>query len=149
MSLTCLTVSATEWALFNTQTFNRENFNGFLVFVIAPYLKKFTDIKGDINIKFPSTVSKVCRYNMHRLNNAHFKTMSYNETNNERIIEIRITKAYIEDLFRDYDFTEVVVPEQELIVATPLSDKQLLFSTLLEFIQTNLNEEFQNYLNTI
>jgi hypothetical protein len=147
MSFLPITVSATEWSLFKTPI-NRENFNGFLVFVIAPYLKKFTDIERQIVLQFPSTVSKVCRYNIHRLNNPEFKTVSHEDGEGNRVIEVWLTKAYIQDIFRDYDFTEVVVEtEQESEVVK--TDKQILFSTLLDFIHTNLNEEFQNYLNTI
>lgn len=147
MSPLSINVSATEWSLFKTPI-DRENFNGFLVFLIAPYLKKFTDIQGDIILKFPSTVSKLCRYNIHRLNNTHFKTDSHEDRDGNRVIDVRITKFYVQDIFSDYDFTEVAVEtEQEREVVQ--TDKQILFSTLLDFIHTNLNEEFQNYLNTI
>ena len=147
MSPLSINVSATEWSLFKTPI-DRENFNGFLVFLIAPYLKKFTDIQGDIILKFPSTVSKVCRYNIHRLNNTHFKTDSHEDIHGNRVIDVRITKFYVQGIFSDYDFTEVAVEtEQEREVVQ--TDKQMLFSTLLDFIHTNLNEEFQNYLNTI
>jgi hypothetical protein len=90
----------------------------------------------------------MCRYNIHRLNNTHFKTESHEDRDGNRVIDVRITKFYVQDLFGDYDFTEVIVEtEQEREVVQ--TDKQVLFSTLLDFIHTNLNEEFQNYLNTI
>ncbi len=134
-----LNVSESQWALMTT-AINRDSFNRFLVHLIAPCIKKFTDIEGNAVITLPSIVSKACRYSIHRLSTPEFKTNTYDREGN-RIMEITISQVYIQNLFRYYDFNPVTEPV--------LTDKQVLFSNLIKFIETNLNEEFQKYLENI
>ena len=138
-----ITVYADCWSRI-VHPINRENFNTFLVSLISKYITKFSDISDQTVITLPSIVGKKDRYSIHRLNvKDHFKTDSQDTTEGERIMKIILSKKYTQELFYDYDFGPTPVPEQ-----AP-TDKEVLFKSLLSFIQTNLNDEFEKYLSTI
>jgi hypothetical protein len=95
-------------------------------------------------ITFPGTLSTVERYNFHKLSIDGFKTLSYDDQFENRVMEITLSRTYMQDIFRDYIFTIVQEPIQE-----PPSERKILFDSLVTFMDTHLNEEFQTYLKTI
>ena len=62
-------------------------------------------------------------------------------------MSITFSKIYMQTLFENYQFT---IPVPEVVPANlPKTDKQILFETLIRFIETSLSNEFQQFLNTI
>ena len=67
-------------------------------------------------------------------------------------MDLHITKGYLLDIFKNYEFNKEPEPEEE--VQTPAevalkTDKDILFETLLEFIEKNLSEQFEKYLRNL
>jgi len=117
----------------------RESFNTYLFGVIFPCLSSADDI-DKTKIIFPRTLSKLERYNIHKLNNNDFRTASYDNQQEDRIIEVILSKKYVQDLFRGHGFNQPTSQKTE---------KQMLFDTLIGFIESSLGTEFKDYLNTI
>jgi len=62
-------------------------------------------------------------------------------------MEITLSKQYVQTLFEGYQF----VPRQinvQIEEEAPKTNKQKLFEALVGFINENLEEEFQNYMNS-
>jgi hypothetical protein len=122
----------------------RMSFNGFLVNTISPHLVKFIDIEKTV-ISLPYNVTKFQRYNIHKLSiYPDFKGISYDGYNDQRYMEITLSKSYVQELFKDIPFHE---PPLE-IIAVPKSEKQIIFDNFMDFIQNNFQEEFKIFLNT-
>jgi hypothetical protein len=126
-----------QWDIFNGD-FRYEQFDIFLTGVIAAHINKFEDCEKTI-LKLPSNVSKTERFNIHRLTRDGFSSESYDEENDKRIMEITLSKSYVQELFKNYTFLKT----------EPKSEKQKLFDSLIDFINQNLNEEFIKYMDTI
>jgi len=142
-----LTIPVTDEQITKISTpITRETFDDFLVYIISQCIELHSDIKTTV-LTFATSLSKINRYNIHRLNNNGFKTFSFDDNEGNRIMQITLSKEYVQYIFRDYDFSPAVVPPP--LIVQPPTDKQVLFSTLMSFIHNNLEEEFQNYLNTI
>jgi len=125
---------------------SKENFNIFLRENIP--LKKY-DESCDTIIKLPKDVTKAERYQLHRYTvRDNFEPFSFDKENGDRCMEIFISKKYIQDIFKNYEFPEEIIEENELIKEEIelKSDKQMLFNTLIEFIEKNLSKEFNTYL---
>jgi hypothetical protein len=56
------------------------------------------------------------------------------------VLEITLSKQYMQDIFKDHIFNKNAEPEE-------LSDRQILFNTLIEFVEKNFRDEFTEYLN--
>jgi len=132
---------------------NKGMFINYLITVIAGYLKKYTDCEKTM-IHLPKEVSKIERYNIHKFTiRNEFECQSF-DVEDDRVMNITLSKDYIKDLFFEYNFPieeqieEQIIEEQitEVILKT---EKQILFDYLLEFIEKNLNTEFQQFLSTI
>jgi len=120
----------------------RENFNQVLVNIISVFLEQYSNCQKTV-ITLPMGVTKVERYNIHRLSiHNELSAESFGDVP-DRYMEITISKSYVEDIFRDYNFTPIATEE---VLKT---EKQLLFETLLTFIQNNLSDEFMDYLRSI
>lgn len=123
----------------------RKSFNNFLRDRIAPYLTDFEDCQETI-IVLPYIITKVQRYNIHRLTVNGLISESYDDTEGNRIMRIIISKHFVEDLFRDYTFITQDIQVYPPIVKT---EKQKLFEALLGFINENLLDEFDSYMSSI
>jgi hypothetical protein len=78
------------------------------------------------------------------------ESVSHDDYDGNRIIEVSLSKEYVEEIFKDYNFPEIVLPVPVQITEVLLkTEKQILFDYLLEFIEKNLADEFKNFLNTI
>ena len=125
---------------------NRGEFDNFLQFNIAKYIKNFDEI-SKICISFPSSLTKSDRYNIHLMTKpGNFQAIS-RDSDTGRILDLYLSKKYVQDLFEYYDFPEPVT--ELILLPIILSEKQILFNQLLEFIEKNLADEFKNFLNTI
>ena len=120
----------------------REKFNEVLVNIISVFLEQYSNCQKTV-ITLPMGVTKVERYNIHRLSiHNELSSESFGDVP-DRYMEITISKSYVEDIFRDYKFTPT--PTEAVLK----SEKQLLFDSLLTFIQTNLPDEFMDYIRSI
>jgi hypothetical protein len=138
-----ITVLPEQWAIINE--IERESLKTFLRASIASHLNSFDDCEKTI-IKLPRTTTKLQRYNIHRLSVIGFTSESYDNENEDRIMEIILSKQYVQTLFEGYQFVPRQVNIQ--IEEVPKTNKQKLFEALVGFINENLEEEFQNYMNS-
>ena len=130
-------ISAEKWNNFNG-TINTQTFNNYLISVLSEYIKSQSEIENT-TIIFPNCLTKLERYNIHKLNNLwDFKTQTYDKGDG-RFIEVTLSKGYVNELFLNYDFDKPKVK----------TEKQLLFETMITFIKQNLSDEFEEYLNNI
>jgi len=128
-----------EWVMMNN--INRVTFNDYLISVIKDYITKFDDIEKTV-IMLPWVVTRMERYNIHKLTlRGLFEPLSLNDEHDDRVMEITLSKHYVQDLFSTYVFHSPI--------DVPKTEKQILFGTLMGFIQTNLSDEFSDYLKTI
>ena len=138
-----ITVAADSWNY--SPVITRESFDTYLVSLIAPFLNNADDI-ARTTITFPRYVTKQERYNIHKLNNgSDFRTVSYDNQYEDRVIEVTLSKKYVQALFNGHAFQTVTAEQPE----PQKTEKQILLDTLLEFINENLAEEFQEYLQTV
>ena len=136
-------ISAEQWV---GVVIDRNSFNDFIINHTFPCLMAYNDIEKTI-FKLPSSVTKLERYNIHKLTVTGFDPESY-DRNNERVMDITFSKNYIQKLFENYQFPIQVIVETPVQVIQK-TDKQILFENLMNFIETNLANEFQQFLNTI
>ena len=134
-------ISAEQWV---GVVIDRNSFNDFIINHTFPCLMAYNDIEKTI-FKLPSSVTKLERYNIHKLTVTGFDPESY-DRNNERVMDITFSKNYIQKLFENYQFPIQVNSPVQVV---PKTDKQILFETLIRFIETSLSNEFQQFLNTI
>ena len=133
-------IKVSVWS-FNAQI-NRETFNEYLVNLISEYIDNKDQIEKII-LTFPTCLTKSQRHDIHKLNvcfefgTASYDTKSYED--DERFIEVTLSKNYVNDLFKGYVFKNPQVK----------TDKQVLFDSLIQFIQTSLSIEFSDFLNKI
>ena len=128
-----------------TSNITRESFDNYLVRMIAPFLNNSDDIAKTI-ITFPKTLTKPERYSIHKLSIKNdFRTISFDDQFDDRILEVTLSKVYVQNLFHGYNFQAEMAEQPE----PQKTERQILLDTLLEFIHGNLNEEFQEYLLTI
>jgi hypothetical protein len=120
---------------------NRESFYEAIKTFIAKYITKNTIIHKTTMVTLPSFLSKGNRYTIHKFTTKDFVPASH-DSDGERIMSVSCSKEFVEQLFHNYQFNEpVTVP--------PKTDKQLLFEHMLQFMETNLSNELQEYLNSI
>jgi hypothetical protein len=126
---------------------NRETFNNYLIGILSPYFTSKDDLSKTV-ITFPRTLSKLERYNIHKLSDICFRTLSYDNQYEDRILELTLYKDYVEDLFEGFVFKK---PEMETAdqPEPQKTEKQMLFDTLIGFIESSLGMEFKDYLSTI
>ena len=131
-----ITVNANEWTLSGQQV-NRAIFEEYLRTIIKPYLTSEENIQKT-KIFLPTSLTRIDRYNIHRLNiHQDFVTRSSTNEGGDRSIEVVVSKSYLQEIFDDYIF-----PSKK-------TEKQILFETLIGFIENKLPEELKNYLNNI
>lgn len=145
-----------EWNFYNTDVeevlSSRESINTFLTFFLAGYFKSMDDIRDTI-ITLPKTLTKQERYKFHRYTIGYTFYPQSRDVENDRVMDLHINKNYLLDIFKNYEFNKETEPEEEE-VQTPAevalkTDKDILFETLLEFIEKNLSEQFENYLKNL
>jgi len=144
-----LEISGHEWysAGKNALGGGRESFNNFLRDYIGARMTSFNDCDR-IKFELPTVLTKSDRYNIHKLSIAgEFSGNSY-DFGGERVMELKLSKNYVEELMVNYQFRNdfVVDVEPEVVEKT---DKQLLFDTMINFIELNLQNEFQEFLKKI
>ena len=121
---------------------NRIVFNKYLQTSIAKYIKSYDECDR-ARVSFIG-LTKTNRYNIHLMSiKGQIESFSYDEYDGTRIIQVSLSKQYVENIFKDYNFP---VLTQEVLLKT---EKQILFDYLREFIEKNLADEFKNFLNTI
>jgi hypothetical protein len=146
-----ITVESHEWLTDNligeNHIANKITFNQYLVNVIVRHLKSYEDCQKTI-ITLPDVVSKAERYKIHKFTKINeIDALSYDTGEGERIMQITLSKNYVQYLFDDYDFP-IEVEETPTEIALK-SDKEILFAIMMDFIEKNLSEEFEKFLKTI
>ena len=150
-----INISSEEWLtkmLMNENVLiTKDIFINYLITVIAGYLKKYTDCEKTM-ILLPKEVSKLERYTIHKFSiRDQFESHSF-DVEDGRVMNITLSKKYIKDLFFEYNFSIVennVIENKNMVEFILKTEKQILFEYLLEFIEKNLNTEFQQFLKTI
>ena len=135
-------ISSDQWVL--DTNLNRDIFDNFLMKIIGENVDRFADIERTV-IQFPRTVTKNQRYLIHRLSiQNEFKANSYDNATEDRIIEITLSFDYVSNLMKDYEWPQEVVIED----INQRTDKQILFNAMIDFIQVNLSNEFNKFLES-
>lgn len=117
--------------------FNRNDFNNFIVDIVRPFINSLEDLKNTVLV-LPPTVTKFQRYNIHKLSiPVDFSAHSSENEYEERIIEIRLSRYYVKDLFKNVSFTKV---ENKI---------NIIFDNLIKFMETNFPDEMKNYVNNV
>ena len=115
---------------------NRETFNKYIVNLISGYIDSKDQIEK-ITLTFPTCLTKSQRHDIHKLSLYYeFVTASY-DTQDGRFIGVALSKNYLNNL--NFNFPQLKIK----------SDKQILFDSLIQFIQNNLSIEFGDFLNKI
>jgi len=128
------------WNLRGNSLNNRESFNEFIKKFIGSKLNNFSECQQTLLI-LPSETTKQDRYMIHRMSiKNHFIPRSYDIVD-VRFMEITFSKKYIEDILNDFIFPEPIP------VPVPKSEKQILFESVIKFIENNLLVEFQEYMD--
>jgi hypothetical protein len=150
-----ITISEQEWLAHHLIHSNvldaRFLFDQFLRINIVNYLSRFDDCERTV-VLLPHILTKAERYQIHRYSiHNKFSAQSFENIDNQRVIEINLSKLYVQELFEDYVFLE---PIEEPVVLSPIeevlkNDKQIIFDELIKFIEKNLADEFKNFLNGI
>jgi hypothetical protein len=135
-----ITIDQAEWDKVKNQDYSsRVVFNEIVKSWSANNYTTFEEI-GRFVIKIKALLSKSNRYSIHRLSLANnFRTISYDDQYYDRVLEITLSREYMQDIFKDHIFNITDEPEQ--------SDRQILFNTLIEFVEKNFKHEFTEYLN--
>ena len=135
-------ISSDQWVL--DTNLNRDIFDNFLMKIIGENVDRFADIERTV-IQFPRTVTKNQRYLIHRLSTLNdFRANSYDNATEDRIIEITLSFDYVSNLMKDYEWPQEVVIED----INQRTDKQILFNAMIDFIQVNLSNEFNKFLES-
>ena len=135
-----ITIDQDEWdKVKNNDYANRTVFNEIIKDWSLKHYSTFEDI-GRLVIKIKASLTKSNRYSIHKLSLAgNFRTISYDDQYYDRVLEISLSKEYMQDIFKDHVFSHITHVEQ--------SDREILFNTLIEFVEKNFKDEFTNYLN--
>jgi hypothetical protein len=122
-------------------------FNTFLRDYIGARLTSYNDcIK--INIHLPPVVTKSERYSIHRISKSPDFVGSSYDLGDDRLMVLKLSKKFVEELMVSYQFRNdfVVQVEPQVVEKT---DKQVLFDTMINFIEHHLQNEFQEFLGKI
>ena len=124
---------------------DRQVFNQIVKKWCVSYFQNFDEV-DKIVITFPPCLTRSERYSLHKMSmTSSFKTLSYDDQFENRILEITLSKSYVQDIFRDHIFDKIN-PEPEI---EPLSERKVLFNALIKFMELNLSEEFNEYLDSM
>jgi hypothetical protein len=136
-----ITIDQAEWdKVKNNDYANRTIFNEIIKEWSLKYYSTFEEI-GQLVIKIKASLTKSNRYSIHKLSLAtNFRTISYDDQYYDRVLEISLSKKYMQDVFKDHIFNKNTESEK-------LSDRQILFNTLIDFVEKNFQGEFTDYLN--
>jgi hypothetical protein len=140
-----ITVSENEWDTFVGEI-TRDNMARWFEVIIPKYLQSHDDCEMTM-IKLPATVTKIQRYNIHKLSTSQFNSASHDTDNGDRIMEIELTKKYVKDLLKDYPFDEVVQATPPSQIEQPISESQSLFNKLMGYLESNFQQELQVWLS--
>jgi hypothetical protein len=131
-------ISADEWE--KVGEIDRVHFNNFLRQIIAPKYES-ADHLGEVVVSLPVTATRLQRYALHRLTTSGFIPTS-RDLDGGRVMEIFISKKYVNEICAGWEFKKIEDPE-------PVSEKQIIFQNLINFIHQNFEKELQNYINNI
>jgi hypothetical protein len=141
-----LKITVTESGLL-VDAIIHNNLLGYLIDLIGGKLNSIQECSAT-SIRLPVSISKEHRYKIHRYSCAGFVSKSEDLPNGDRIMTVFLTKDYVCNLLKDYDWnTCPVVPATPAIPV--LTEKQVIFNNLMEFINKNFSEEFTKYLESI
>ena len=141
-----IVVSAAEWDENLIHDFSRDQMNGFLIDTISKHVTKLEEIQKTA-ISFPSSLTKGQRYNIHKLSITNeFDAISHEE-DADRFILVTLSKKYVLNIFDGYDFSKNNQVTNHMVL--PKTEREILFDSLLAFINTNMQDLFERYLNTI
>ena len=140
-----LTVTPKEWN--GKVTTNRTTFNAFMVNIISKYLESYDDCEKTV-LTLPSIATKAERYNIHRMTiRNEFDSSSYDNQNDERIMQITVSKKYIQELFKDYVFVVQGTPQQS--PAHQPTANQVVFDKIMDIVNGHFSTEFKEYIEKI
>jgi len=139
-------MSTDHWESRGFALNNRSMFNDFLREFIAMRFNSYDEcIKNELVINFPNILNKGARYIIHKFTiRNHFEPVSH-DTENGRMMYLRLSKKYIGEIMMDYPFEPVI----QHPIPVPKTDKQLLFDSIIGFIHQNLENELNEYINNI
>jgi len=135
-----------QWELKGNALDTRTAFIDYILIIVAEYVKTRDDLEKTI-ISLPKEVTKAERYRIHTFTGLGLLPESYNDAYDNRIMQITITRNYIEKIFENYEFDKV----EEVHIVPPIDEpvSKTLFNKLIEFIKTNFSDYFEEYLRTI
>ena len=137
-------ISSDMWCAQSDVT--RVSFEIYLINAIFPSFKTYDEIERTI-IRMPTNVTKIQRYNIHKLSKyPDFKAKSFDDNNDERYMEIILSKSYVQQLFQNIPFPAPVAEIEP--VPVPKTERQIIFDNLIDFIQLNFENEFKDFLDT-
>jgi hypothetical protein len=114
---------------------SRDSFNTYIRKIIGGYVSSPNDCQKT-TIEFPINLTKQDRYFIHKLSvHNHLRSVSHDDDFGGRFIITTLSKNYVQELFIHYDVQK--------------TEKQILFDTLILFVENNFQVEFQEYMNTI
>ena len=139
--VTTVQISIDEWDTACLE--DRAYFNNYLIKFIGKCFNSREDCNKTI-VMLPSIVTKAERYCIHKFTvRNHFIPESDDDSNGNRIMGICLSRWYVQQLLLNYVFVELPPPPP------PLSDKQILFRSMMQFIEDNLQNELHQWLENI
>jgi hypothetical protein len=139
-----LEMSVERWNSRGFALNSRAMFEDFLRDYIASEFSSYDECSAQIIMALPNVLTRGDRYIIHKFTIRNEFDPASNDTDQGRVMEISLSKNYVMELMRNYPFPE---PAQQPIVFK--TDKQILFESMLQFIQTNLPNEFDEYMRNI
>jgi len=142
-----ITVTSDEWLMkkMNDQNvvINRGIFYDYLISIISPYLKSYEDCDF-IEIIFPGVLFDYEREQIQKFVVTGLYTQLYYKSG-ELLLKVCLHKIFVKSLFIGYIFEESCSPEELLFK----KEKEILFESLIIFIEKNLHEQHIKYINEI
>jgi hypothetical protein len=133
------TISAYAFEIHNN--FNRECFNDILISIIEEHLRNYQECEKTV-IRLPTCITRSERYTIHKFSLLNkLSSESFGE-GDDRFMEVTLSKNYVQELFHGHTFNTPT----EIALKT---DKQVLFETLMDFMETNLHDELAAYMDKI
>jgi len=130
---TIIRIDEAAWSQKGSALDNRNNFNRF----ISKFMKPCNKNGENVNIYLPPSVNTQERHCLHKMTlKNEFSPFTYEDNQDNRIMKISLSPEYVREFFS--------------VDSNPNQDpNQILFNNLINFIEVNLNNEFQDFLKKI
>ena len=135
-----VTVNDHVWAQKNINLLDRVELEAFVKSCIKEYVNSINDCDITI-IELPYSATKSERYILHRMTiKGMFEPVSFTNERGRRM-ELQLSKKYVTELFKNDTFEQ---PGRSL---PDISERQLIFNSLMKYIEDSWNPELMEYLN--